>query len=349
MSGGALKVLTLVPLLCLLGARSAAQSVISARSGVIHFFEGTVYLGDQLLERQLGRFPMLPDGGELRTEQGRAELLLTPGVFLRMGENSAVRLLTSDLEDTHVELLTGSATIDCTHTAPGYALTVVLQQWHANFLKRGLYRIDSSPAVLSVRTGLAEVRAGNQAAVNVERGMRLPLQAVLVPEQAPEAPDDALADWSIGRRQSIAADDAISAQIDEDPASRGDLATGIAGVSNFPLIGLSSIDPTYGGLYGQYSPYQAGFNSIYLPGYYCRPVILLGFGGTGYRTGVYSNPYTSGLHGSPGSGFSPGVRIHIPPVPPPVHTVAPHPAVAPPSHPVASHSVGVGHVGGHGR
>src|SRR5215469_15643424 len=110
MWGGAVgKVLTIVPLLCVLGARSDAQSVISARSGVIHFFEGTVYLGDQRLERQIGRFPMLPDGGELRTEQGRAEVLLTPGVFLRMADNSAVRLLTSDLEDTHVELIGGSA------------------------------------------------------------------------------------------------------------------------------------------------------------------------------------------------------------------------------------------------
>jgi hypothetical protein len=337
-----------VPLLCVLGARSDAQSVISARSGVIHFFEGTVYLGDQRLERQIGRFPMLPDGGELRTEQGRAELLLTPGVFLRMGENSAVRLLTSDLEDTHVELISGSATIDCTHTAPGYALTLVFQQWHANFLKRGLYRVDSEPAALSVRTGMAEVRAGNQAAVTVARGMRLPLQAVLVPEAAPEAEDDALAEWSVGRRQSIAADDAISAQIDEDPGSSGALTTGIAGVSQFPLIGLSTIDPTYGGLYGGYSPYQAGFNSIYLPGYYYRPVILLGLGGAGYRTGAYTSPYPPALYGS-GSGLYPGVRVHIPHVPP-VHSGAPRPmVVAPPaSHPVASHP-SIGHVGARGR
>jgi hypothetical protein len=340
----------MVPLLCVLGARSDAQSVISARSGVIHFSEGTVYLGDQRLERQIGRFPMIPDGAELRTEQGRAEVLLTPGVFLRMGENSAIRLLTSDLEDTQVELTNGSATIDCTHTAPGYALTLAFEQWHANFLKRGLYRVDSEPPVLSVRTGMAEVRAGNQAAVTVEHGMRLPLQAVLVPEAAPEAQDDALAEWSIGRRQSIAADDAISSQIDEDPASRGDLATGVAGVSQFPLIGLSTIDPTYGGLYGYgaYSPYQAGFNSIYLPGYYYRPVILLGFGGTGYRTGAYTSPYPPALYGSPGSGLYPGVRVHIPRVPP-VHTAPPRATViAPPSHPVATHST-IGHVGGHGR
>jgi hypothetical protein len=332
----------------MLGARSDAQSVISARSGVIHFFEGTVYLGGQPLERQIGRFPMIPDGAELRTEQGRAEVLLTPGVFLRMGESSAVRLVSSDLEDTHVELINGSATIDCTQTAPGYALTLVFQQWHANFLKRGLYRVDSQPPVLSVRTGMAEVRAGNQAAVTVERGMRLPLQAVLVPEAAPEAQDDALAEWSIGRRQSIAADDAISSQIDEDPASRGDLVTGIPGVSQFPLIGLSTIDPTYGGLYGAYSPYQAGFNSMYLPGYYYRPLFLLGFGGTGYRTGIYTSTHPPGIYSSPGSALFPG-RVRIPLAPPAnAGSVRPTVVAPPASHPVATHS-SIGHVGGRGR
>jgi hypothetical protein len=349
MPGGAAgKVLTIVPVLCMLGTGSAAQSVIAARSGVIHFFEGTVYLGDQLLERQLGRFPMLPDGGELRTEQGRAEVLLTPGVFLRMGENSAVRLLTSDLEDTQVELITGSAAIDCTHTAPGYSLTVGFQQWHANFLKRGLYRIDSAPASLSVRTGMAEVRAGNQAAVTVERGMRLPLEAVLVPEPVSQEADDSLAEWSIGRRQSIAADDAISSQIDEGPASTGDPGPGIPGVSQFPLLGLSSVDPSYGGVYGGYSPYQVGFNSIYLPGYYYRPMIFLGFGGAGYRTGLYTSPYPSGLYGSAQPGQLPGLRMHIPHAPP-VHTAPVRPGIAPPlSHPSAPHS-SIGHVGGHGR
>src|SRR5580700_6950341 len=88
------------------------QSVISTRSGVVHFFEGAVYLGGQALEPHLGKFPCMAEGAELRTAQGRAEVLLTPGVFLRVGESSAIRLVANDLSDTRVELLAGSAIVD---------------------------------------------------------------------------------------------------------------------------------------------------------------------------------------------------------------------------------------------
>ena len=50
------------------------------------------------------------------------------------------------------------------------------------------------------------------------------------------------------------ADDAISAQIDQDPAAMGDLYAGLPGVSYFPLIGLSSAPPAYGGYYDPYFP-----------------------------------------------------------------------------------------------
>src|SRR6202167_837891 len=87
---------------------AGAQSVISTHSGVIHYFEGAVYLGDQSLESHLGRFPTVPQGAELRTAEGRAEVLLTPGVFLRMGDRSAIRMVADDLADTQVELEAGS-------------------------------------------------------------------------------------------------------------------------------------------------------------------------------------------------------------------------------------------------
>src|SRR5271154_2838223 len=47
-----------------LALQADAQSVISTRAGLIHFFEGTVYLGDQKLESRLGRFPSMQPGAE---------------------------------------------------------------------------------------------------------------------------------------------------------------------------------------------------------------------------------------------------------------------------------------------
>src|SRR5579862_6075544 len=83
------------------------QSVISTHSGVVYFFTGAVYIGDERLEQKFGRFPDIAEGRELRTETGRAEVLLTPGVVLRVSENSSVRMLSDKLSDTRVELLTG--------------------------------------------------------------------------------------------------------------------------------------------------------------------------------------------------------------------------------------------------
>ena len=49
-----------------------AQTAISARSGMIHYVEGQVYLGNQAVETKFGHFPEVKENGELRTAEGRA-------------------------------------------------------------------------------------------------------------------------------------------------------------------------------------------------------------------------------------------------------------------------------------
>src|SRR6476660_9735479 len=95
------------------GAVSAyAQPVIGAKSGVVSVAEGKVYLADHLLELQPTQFPDIKENTILRTEEGRAEVLLTPGVFLRVGENSSFKMISNRLIDTRLELLSGSAVIE---------------------------------------------------------------------------------------------------------------------------------------------------------------------------------------------------------------------------------------------
>ncbi len=48
---------------------ASAQAVISTRSGVVHYFEGAVFLSGQPLESRLGKFANMADGAELRTEK----------------------------------------------------------------------------------------------------------------------------------------------------------------------------------------------------------------------------------------------------------------------------------------
>ena len=271
-------------MLTALALAAAGQEVISVRSGVIHFFEGSVYLGGQPLELHPGKFQILAEGDELRTAQGRAEVLLTPGVILRIGEKSAIRMVANDLAHTQVELVAGSALVDSAEPTANTSVTLIYKSWKAHLLQKGTYRIDSDPPRLWVDQGKAEVSAEDSATpVFVEQGMDLPFAAALVPDESIGEPADQLSEWSKGRAESISADNAIAAQISDDPASAASADLGSGTVTYFPLLGLtspgSSLSNPYGpyGPYGPYSsftPYQPGFSSIYLPGYAYPPFIL---------------------------------------------------------------------------
>jgi hypothetical protein len=260
-----------------------AQSVISTHSGLIHFFEGAVYLGDQSLESHLGRFPTVPQGGELRTAEGRAEVLLTPGVFLRMGDRSAIRMVANDLADTQVELETGSVIVDSGEPNLNTSVTLIYKNWRIHFLQKGVYRIDADPPHLWVRQGQAQVfSAVDKQPVSVEQGMSLAFAGVLVPEQASGQSNDALSEWSKGRGESITADNTITAQLDGDPAAG---TAGSDGFTYYPFLGLAPVGLSPLSSYSSYFPRQPGFSSIYLPGYSYRPPLfgIVGLGPVGRR------------------------------------------------------------------
>ena len=304
-----------------------SQAVISTRSGVIHYFEGTVTVAGKPLTAQFGKFAFIPEGAELRTEQGRAEVLLTPGVFLRVGEKSAIRLASNSLTDTRVELVAGSAMMESAEASAGTSVTLTYKNWSIRQTQEGLYRVDSDPPRLQVRGGEVEVTtAGGDAPVQVAKGMDLAFGNVLAPEKSPVELSDSLSDWSNGRAQSISADNAIAADI-QDPASITSSYLPMDAFTYFPMIGLPSLASmsTYGalspytGLYGTSSLYQPGFNALYLPGYTYRPSYLgLGLGLGGLRS-LYP-PLRLGL--PPGSTL-PHLPVTRPIAPPP----GPRPAV----------------------
>src|SRR6202161_1005614 len=141
-----------------LAAGSAcAQYVISSHSGVIQYVEGRAFLADKAIEPKFGQFPDIKENQEFRTEDGRAEILLTPGVFLRLGENSAVRMLSARLTDTRVEMLSGSAIIQGNEIPKDNAVELVYNKDSASIQKQGLYRLDTEPAHFQVFEGEAIV------------------------------------------------------------------------------------------------------------------------------------------------------------------------------------------------
>jgi hypothetical protein len=318
-----------------LAVSAYGQAVISTRSGLVHFFEGAVLVAGQPLEAHFGKFASIPEGADLRTEQGRAEILLTPGVFLRVGEKSAIRMVSTSLADTKVELLAGSAMVESAEAAAGTSVTLMYKNWTVRQAHEGSYRIDCDPPRVQVRGGKVEVAAAGDAPVTAEQGEYVPLEAVLAPEKSPVDVPDSLNDWSEGRAQSISADNAIAADI-QDPATLANSSayTPMDAFTYFPLLGYPSMVSTVG-TYGGISPYQSalygtglyqpGFYSLYLPGYTYRP-LLLGLHGIGLGAG--HSPYSPIRLGT-GTGITaPRPPLTRPIAPPPLA----HPAIRPIGH-----------------
>ena len=322
---------------------AVGQSVISTHSGVVHFFEGAVYMGGQPLESHPGRFPSVPQGAELRTVEGRAEVLLTPGVFIRVGARSTIRMVSNQLSDTRVELLAGSAIVDSAEPGPSTSVTLLFRNWSVHSSEQGVYRIDSDPPRLWVFQGKAEVSAGKKEdAQLVGPGMDVPLAPVLAPTRSAQPPHDALSQWAEGRQQSIFADNTIAANI-QDPANLSLSNADIDSFTYFPMLGLPSVGPSSSAIYNSVGTYQPGFNSVYLPGYTFFP------GYTYLPFGLISGRYSTTPVRLPHYGSLPVSPIHSPvgnpipvrpisPYPAPVGPVLPHPA---PVSPISPHPIPV--------
>jgi hypothetical protein len=105
------------------------------------------------------------DAGKLfETKEGRAEVLLTPGAFLRMPDQTSFTLESASLEDVRLNLHSGTVLIEIAELLPGNAITVKLNDSETKLLKVGLYRFSGDPAQIRVYDGEVSVTtpAGEQ-------------------------------------------------------------------------------------------------------------------------------------------------------------------------------------------
>ena len=265
------------------GSYAYAQSVISAHSGVIHYVEGRVLLGDTPVELKFAQFPDLKENQELRTEEGRAEILLTPGAFLRIGENSAIRMVSNHLTDTRVEVLSGSALLECTEILKDNALTLVYRGNTMLVEKAGLYRVDSDPPRFRVYEGQAIVRS-ESGQLTLKAGKETPLDGVLTAGKFDNKTGDDLYRWSSRRSGYVAAANVSAARSIYNSGS----AYTTSGWQFNPWFGMYTFVPFGGMLYSPFgysfwNPYSAYW---FAPGYY--------YGPGGYYGGIYGGGSSSG-------------------------------------------------------
>jgi hypothetical protein len=151
-----------------------ALAASSAVPGTLNYVEGQVSVAGQPVTPQSVGSVQLHPNQTLATGQGRAELLLTPGVFVRLGDNSSLRLISPNLGDTRVQLLSGRAIAEVTELFEDDNLWVMLNGTSVRLDKEGLYSFDAASGQVRVFDGKATVEAGDRH-VDLKKGRQLAL------------------------------------------------------------------------------------------------------------------------------------------------------------------------------
>ncbi len=289
----------------IVSAAAWGQSVISAHSGVIHYVEGQVTVDGAAIHPKSTEFLDVKPDQVLATEDGRAEILLTPGVFLRLPENSSARMISNSLADTRLEIVSGSALIEVGQLFRNNAITLEAHGVEIALPKQGLYRIETDPARLRVYDGEARVATG-AAKMNVKRGREVALDAPALETRNFDAKStDPFYRWSARRSEYVAQANVISARTASSSGYGSGFASGGYGSWAFnPWFGMFTFLPA-SGIY--WSPFGSAF---YSPAAISYVYIPRGSWSPGRMTTSPQAPATSSRDSSPGGlgggGFHPG-------------------------------------------
>ena len=273
-----------------------AQTANPAVPGTINYVEGSASVEGRMLNQGSVGSAQLEPGQALETAKGKAELLLTPGVFLRVGENSTVRMVSPDLLNTQVEVERGRADVEVDEIHPRNNIEVTEAGASTRLLKNGFYAFDADKHTVRVFKGEAELLETGDVPKQVK--LKGDHQVELAGNEAVRSvsvnrdqAEDSLYSWSSLRSQYLAE---ANINLASQYAGYGGWApgwywdAGFYGYTWLPGDGLL------------WSPFGWGFYSPrYI--YYGGPVF---YGGRGFGRGyVPARGYAGSFHGE---GFSGG-------------------------------------------
>jgi hypothetical protein len=306
-----LKSLLLLSLATLFVPAFGQQGANQARPGTLNYVEGQASIdGHQVSARSVGQAG-LETGQYLATADGKVEVLLTPGVFLRLDKNSTVKMVTPDLTHTEVSLERGRAEVEADQLYPQNRILINQRGGQTQILKNGLYEFNADNNTVRTFDGKAAVYPGdnlqsNVKPIDVKGGHQLALtgEAVKPVGFDKDRSQDDLYRWSSLRSQYLgeASVDLAAQYAGYGPAyGYGGFAPGWDWdpyLYSYDWIpgGGPFFSPFGFGFYSPYYLYGGGF--VYGRGFYGRGG---GFGGGyGFRGAAVSG---GGFHGG---GFSGG-------------------------------------------
>ncbi|HEY6121121.1 MAG TPA: FecR family protein [Pyrinomonadaceae bacterium] len=303
-------------------AQNREKFVISAKAGGINAVTGRakLHLKGGADWQQLMITDDLEAGDVVRTEGGaRVEMLLNPGSYLRVGENSEFELVNNSLDNLELKLFRGTAIVEATGTDDTELLiNITTPHTKLAIVRHGLYRLNVVPddaTELIVRKGRVmlndshtKVKGGNKVIFSATSGV-----SVAKLDGKDKKKRDDVDQWSKERADALAkanqriSDRMLSSAFASYRSSDWLFSSYRSlGVWFFnPLSRCYTFLPFY---YGWGSPYGSSYTmAIYNP-FYCR--------GCGYSYGnsVWSTPSRTG--GTTTGGTSSGGNTRTPVVTP---------------------------------
>jgi hypothetical protein len=131
-----------------------------AQPGTVNYVEGQVNLdGQSITANKIGSTVVAP-GHVLQTGNGKAEMLLTPGVFVRLGDRSAIKMILPSLTSTQFELTQGQTMVEVAGFEKAYRIEVTVGGSVTTLKTNGIYEFSANPPSAKVYDGKAVVEMG---------------------------------------------------------------------------------------------------------------------------------------------------------------------------------------------
>jgi hypothetical protein len=135
---------------------------VTAQPGTVNYVEGDVSIGGKSLNDKSIGSAILAPGQSVSTNNGKVEILLTPGIFFRLADNSSAKMISPGLTTTVLALDRGRALVEVDEIHPENNVRINEQGGSTQLLKLGLYEFDADRRQVWVFDGLASVQTGDR-------------------------------------------------------------------------------------------------------------------------------------------------------------------------------------------
>jgi len=148
---------------------AASQSRQTAVPGAVNYVEGNVMLNGQPIGPNAVGSVVVEPNQVIATADGYAEVLLTPGAFLRLGHDSQARLGSVGLANVEIEITQGSAVVEVADLVKGTALHFSVNGVPVQIENKGLYAFNATEGSIRVLDGKANVQQADRT-VTLKKG-----------------------------------------------------------------------------------------------------------------------------------------------------------------------------------